>query len=88
MMVVTIAPPHVAASSSHIACHMRRIIRKTTTEANALGIRVIPWIVNEPEQMHRLVRMGVAGIITDYPDRLRRILAANHVRLPPRVSIS
>jgi glycerophosphoryl diester phosphodiesterase len=38
--------------------------------------------------MYRLVRMGVAGIITDYPDRLRRILAANHVRLPPRVSIS
>jgi glycerophosphoryl diester phosphodiesterase len=57
-------------------------------EAGALGIRVIPWIVNEPDQMHRLVRMGVAGIITDYPDRLRRILAANHVRLPPRVSIS
>ncbi len=61
---------------------------ESTAEANALGIRVIPWIVNEPEQMHRLVRMGVAGIITDYPDRLRRILAANHVRLPPRVSIS
>jgi hypothetical protein len=34
------------------------------------------------------VRMGVAGIITDYPDRLRRILAANNVPLPPRVSIS
>jgi glycerophosphoryl diester phosphodiesterase len=57
-------------------------------EASALGIRVIPWIVNEPDHMNRLVRMGVAGIITDYPDRLRRILAANHVRLPPRVSIS
>jgi glycerophosphoryl diester phosphodiesterase len=57
-------------------------------EAGALGIRVIPWIVNEPDQMHRLVRMGVAGIITDYPDRLRRVLAANNVPLPPRVSIA
>jgi glycerophosphoryl diester phosphodiesterase len=57
-------------------------------EASALGIRVIPWIVNEPDHMNRLVRMGVAGIITDYPDRLRRILAANNVPLPPRVSIS
>jgi glycerophosphoryl diester phosphodiesterase len=57
-------------------------------EAGALGIRVIPWIVNEPDQMHRLVRMGVAGIITDYPDRLRRVLAANNVPLPPRASIS
>lgn len=57
-------------------------------EAGALGIRVVPWIVNEPDQMHRLVRMGVAGIITDYPDRLRRVLAANNVPLPPRVSIA
>jgi glycerophosphoryl diester phosphodiesterase len=57
-------------------------------EASALGIRVIPWIVNEPDHMNRLVRMGVAGIITDYPDRLRRVLAANTVPLPPRVSIS
>ena len=57
-------------------------------EASALGIRVIPWIVNEPDQMDRLMRMGVAGIITDYPDRLRRVLAANNMPLPPRVSIS
>jgi glycerophosphoryl diester phosphodiesterase len=57
-------------------------------EASALGIRVIPWIVNEPDQMERLVRMGVAGIITDYPDRLRRVLVANNVPLPPRVAVS
>jgi glycerophosphoryl diester phosphodiesterase len=57
-------------------------------EASALGIRVIPWIVNEPDQMDGLVRRGVAGIITDYPDRLRRVLAANNVPLPPRVAIS
>ena len=56
-------------------------------EASALGIRVIPWIVNEPDHMDRLVRMGVAGIITDYPDRLRLVLRPT-VPLPPRVSIS
>ena len=61
---------------------------ESIAEASALGIRVIPWIVNEPDQMDRLVRMGVAGIITDYPDRLRRVLAANSVPLPPRVAIS
>ena len=56
-------------------------------EANSLGIRVIPWIVNEPDQMDRLIVMGVGGIITDYPDRLRRVLAANNMSLPPSVSI-
>ena len=56
-------------------------------EANSLGIGVIPWVVNEPDQIDRLLGMGVAGIITDYPDRLRKVLATNNVPLPPPVSI-
>lgn len=32
-------------------------------------IRVIPWTVNEKEDMLRLKAWGVDGIITDYPDR-------------------
>lgn len=32
-------------------------------------IRVIPWTVNEPEDMKRLKSWGVDGIITDYPNR-------------------
>lgn len=32
-------------------------------------IRVIPWTVNDPEQMKRMRAWGVDGIITDYPDR-------------------
>jgi glycerophosphoryl diester phosphodiesterase len=44
-------------------------------------------VVNQPDQMERLVGMGVAGIITDYPDRLRKVLAANYLPLPPAVSI-
>lgn len=32
-------------------------------------IRVIPWTVNEKEDMKRLKALGVDGIITDYPNR-------------------
>jgi len=32
------------------------------------------WTCNEPDSMQRLVAAGVTGIITDYPDRLRRVL--------------
>lgn len=31
-------------------------------------IRVVPWTVNEREDMRRLIRFGVDGLITDYPD--------------------
>lgn len=34
------------------------------------NIQLIPWTVNEPEQMQALIEMGVDGIITDYPDRI------------------
>jgi glycerophosphoryl diester phosphodiesterase len=34
-----------------------------------LGIKVIPWTVNQPNDMKRLKDWGVDGLITDYPDR-------------------
>ena len=37
-------------------------------EAHALELRVLPWTVNEPEAMARLLAWGVDGLITDRPD--------------------
>jgi glycerophosphoryl diester phosphodiesterase len=37
-------------------------------EARALGISVIPWTVNEPAMMNKLLDMQVDGIISDRPD--------------------
>ncbi len=33
-----------------------------------LGILIIPWTVNEKDKMKQLKKMGVDGLITDYPD--------------------
>lgn len=35
------------------------------------GMKVLPWTVEDVKDMQRLKDMGVDGIITDYPDRLR-----------------
>lgn len=32
-------------------------------------IKLIPWTINEKEDMKRIIDLGVDGIITDYPDR-------------------
>ena len=52
--------------------------------AKALGLKVIPWTVNERSDMERLIALGVDGIITDYPDRLRAVMAEKNIPLPPR----
>lgn len=41
-------------------------------EAHALGLRVLPWTVNDPADMRRLLAWGVDGICTDRPDLLPR----------------
>lgn len=37
-------------------------------EARALGLTVIPWTVNDPAMILKLLDMGVDGIISDRPD--------------------
>ena len=44
--------------------------------AHAAGCMVIPWTINRPEDLQRLLNWQVDGIITDYPERLRRILGS------------
>lgn len=54
-------------------------------EAQALGMQVIPWTVNQNADLARVMDLGVDGIITDYPDRLRALMAARGMPLPAQV---
>lgn len=36
------------------------------------GLTVNPFTVNDPETMSRVIELGVAGLITDFPQRVRR----------------
>ena len=51
-------------------------------EAKSLGLKVLPWTVNDRGDMARLIDWGVDGIITDYPDRLREVMAQKGLPLP------
>ena len=44
------------------------------SEAQELGLRVIPWTVNRSADMIRLIGWGVDGLITDRPDIARRLI--------------
>jgi glycerophosphoryl diester phosphodiesterase len=51
-------------------------------KAHDAGMKVIPWTVNDTATMRKLINDGVDGIITDYPDRLRTVMAERGWKLP------
>ncbi len=57
-----------------LSCKHRLVDKRFITQAGATGKEIHVWTVNSGRQMRRLCRLGVDAIITDYPDRLRRII--------------
>lgn len=53
--------------------HYRLLTKARVDQLRRQGIRVIPYTVNEIDDMKRLKEWGVSGIITDYPDRAAAI---------------
>ena len=50
--------------------------------AQAAGMAVIPWTVDDEPTMQSLIDAGVDGLITDYPDRARTVMARDGMTLP------
>jgi glycerophosphoryl diester phosphodiesterase len=60
----------------------RNVTAASVAESHALGLKVLPWTVNDPRDMARLIEMNVDGLITDYPDRARRLMADKGIPWP------
>jgi glycerophosphoryl diester phosphodiesterase len=50
------------------------LTRDFVEAAHGRGLRVHVWTVNDEADMRRLFELGVDGIMTDYPDRLLKVL--------------
>ena len=77
--VVRAAPADIYSPS------IRLVSRATVDAVHRAGIPIVPWTVDDPAQMERLLEMGIGtlrgdGIITNYPDRLIQVLRAKGLR--------
>jgi glycerophosphoryl diester phosphodiesterase len=46
------------------------VTRTNVAYCHGLGIKVVPWTVDEPEDIARMAEVGSDAIISNYPDRL------------------
>ena len=51
-------------------------------EAHVLGLRVVVWTVNKPDDIARMIEIGVDGLISDRPDLLRQVAGEKGIALP------
>jgi glycerophosphoryl diester phosphodiesterase len=50
--------------------YFEKVTSATVDQCHKMGMKIVPWTVNDTEQMKKLILLGVDGIITDYPDRI------------------
>ena len=44
--------------------------KKYVDDAHSKGFKVYPWTVNQPKDIQRVIKLGVDGVISDYPNRI------------------
>lgn len=61
-----------AASLALFALHPNRgfVTAELVADAHRAGLKVHPWTVNDPAEIATFVRLGVDGMMSDYPERI------------------
>lgn len=63
-----------SAGSTILSPKFTSLSADAVRQLQADGVEVIPWTVNRPADIRRMISWGVDGLITDYPDRALAIL--------------
>ncbi len=79
-------PAMVKAAGGHVwSPNFQVLTQEAVKQGQALGLKVIPWTVNEEADIAKVLDLGPDGIITDYPDRVRAQMHKRGMPLPPQV---
>jgi glycerophosphoryl diester phosphodiesterase len=64
-----------AAGGAVWSPNFRDVTPENLAEAKRLSLPVVVWTVNEPADIKKMLEMGVDGIISDYPARVKQQMA-------------
>jgi glycerophosphoryl diester phosphodiesterase len=54
--------------------YFRALTPEVVAEIKSFGISIYPWTVDEPQDIQAMLVLGVDGILSNYPDRLKTFL--------------
>ncbi|WP_371379840.1 glycerophosphodiester phosphodiesterase [Sporomusa aerivorans] len=78
-----------AAGADIVSPYWEELSQELVSEAHGLGMKVVPWTVNNPVKMNMLIDMGVDGLITDKPWILREVLLKRGIAVAePTVNVN
>jgi glycerophosphoryl diester phosphodiesterase len=72
-------PPAVAFAVPTTWHGTQIVSRPFVDAAHGFGCEVYVWTVNDPREMEALLELGVDGLITDFPERLSKLLAGRTI---------
>lgn len=58
----------------YLSPYYKWVDKSLVDACHQMNMRILPWTVNEKDDMAKLIKMGVDGLITDYPDRAQEVL--------------
>ncbi|MFF5210066.1 glycerophosphodiester phosphodiesterase family protein [Streptosporangium sp. NPDC000396] len=76
----------VAAGGTTLSPEHVLVDQELARQAEKAELPLVPWTVNEPGRAAELLDLGVAGIVTDYPDRMRALWADRGMPVPAPIT--
>ncbi|WP_346356289.1 glycerophosphodiester phosphodiesterase [Azotosporobacter soli] len=64
-----------------VSPYWEELSNELVAEAHELGMKVVPWTVNDPKKMNMLLDMGVDGMISDKPWLMREVLIQRGIKV-------
>ena len=78
----------VKAAAGHVwSPNFQALTQELLKEAQSLGLKVVPWTVNEPADIQRMLEAAVDGIINDRPDLVRAEMERRRLKLPAQTPV-
>jgi glycerophosphoryl diester phosphodiesterase len=78
----TLARAAKSIGASVVSARFQDITDALIAATHRQGLLIVPWTVNDAPTMASLIDRGVDGLITDYPDIGRQVMAQKGIKLP------